>query len=154
MHTAPAGAAVMWAPHLVSQAAAATTLVLMSVRRAIAQSLPSRAEWSVHGAREAWRDVGHRLANAVLAIHVSHLFWLGGLARALASLSLAILFGLWPTASPVWLHIGLVRVLGDALAYSDHRLGHTSPILGSCTRCITPHVRLPPLQGFEGEVFA
>ena len=45
------------------------------------------------------------------------------------ALGLTDLFGIWPTASPVWLQIVIVIVLGDALEYFYHRLSHTSPAL-------------------------
>ena len=128
-NTAPAVAATMFAPRLFPQAAAATTLVLIFVLLTIEQALPYRADWSARGDSEVWRDVGHTLAYAALAVNASRVLFLEVLARALVSLGLADLFGLWPTASPVWLQIVLVIVLGDALEYFYHRLCHTSSAL-------------------------
>jgi len=77
-HTAPAVAATMYAPHLFPQAAAATTLVLLVVLLAVEQALPYRAEWSVRGDSEVWRDVGHTLAYAALAVNAARVFFWGG----------------------------------------------------------------------------
>src|SRR5215470_19263442 len=101
-NTAPVVAAAMVAPHLFPRAAAATTLVLMVVLLAIEQALPYRADWSVRGDSEVWRDIGHTVAYAALAMNAARVLFLGVLARAIASLGLADLLGLWPTESPVW----------------------------------------------------
>jgi len=146
-NTAPAVAAAMFAPHLFPQAAAATTLVLIVVLLAIEQALPYRADWSVRGDSEVWRDVGHTLAYAALAINASRLLFLGVLARAISSLGLADFFGLWPTASPVWLQIVIVIVLGDALEYCYHRLCHTYLILWRLHAIHHTPVRLHTLKG-------
>jgi sterol desaturase/sphingolipid hydroxylase (fatty acid hydroxylase superfamily) len=146
-HTAPAVAATMFAPHLFPQAAAATTLVLMFVLLAIEQRLPYRAVWSVRGDGEVWRDIGHMLVYAALAINASRVLFLGALASVLSALGLADLCGLWPTASPVWLQIVIVIVLGDALEYCYHRLSHTSPILWRLHAIHHTPVRLHTLKG-------
>jgi len=147
VNTAPAVAATMFAPHLFPQAAAATTLVLILVLLAIEQALPYRADWSVHGDSEIWRDVGHTLAYAALAINASRVLFLGVLASAISALGLADLFGVWPTASPVWLQTGIVIVLGDALEYFYHRLSHTSPVLWRLHALHHTPVRLHTLKG-------
>src|SRR5262249_59602082 len=97
--------------------------------------------------REVWRDVGHALAYAALAINASRILFLGVLASALSTLGLANLFGLWPTASPVWLQIVIIIVLGDALEYYYHRLCHTSPILWRLPAIHRPPVPPPTLHG-------
>ncbi len=123
------------------------TLVLILVLLAIEQALPYRADWSVHGDSEIWRDVGHTLAYAALAINASRVLFLGVLASAISALGLADLFGLWPTASPVWLQTGIVIVLGDALEYFYHRLSHTSPVLWRLHALHHTPVRLHTLKG-------
>jgi hypothetical protein len=60
---------------------------------AIEQGLPYRANWSVRGDSEVWRDLGHALAYAALAINVSRVLFLGVLANALFALGLADLCG-------------------------------------------------------------
>src|SRR5215510_5014535 len=93
-NTAPSVAATMFAPQLFPQAAAATTLVLIFVLLAIEQALPYRADWSVRGDSEVWRDVGHALAYAALAINASRILFLGVLANGLSALGLADLCGI------------------------------------------------------------
>src|SRR5262249_47500984 len=129
VNTAPVVAATMFAPHLLPQAAAATTLVLVCVLLAIEQVLPYRTDWSVRGDSEVWRDVGHTLVYAALAINAARVLFLGVMASAISSLGVTDPFGIWPTDSPVWLQIVIVIVLGDALEYCYHRLSHTSPVL-------------------------
>jgi sterol desaturase/sphingolipid hydroxylase (fatty acid hydroxylase superfamily) len=146
-NTAPVVAAAMVAPHLFPQVAAATTLVLMIVLLALEQALPYRTEWSVRGDCEVWRDIGHTVAYAALAINAARVLFLGVLARAIASLGLADLCGLWPTESPVGVQIVLVIVLGDALEYSYHRLCHTSPLLWRLHAIHHTPVRLHTLKG-------
>jgi len=73
--------------------------------------------------------------------------WLGVLANALSALGLADLWGIWPTASPVWLQIVIIVVLGDALEYFYHRLCHTSPLLGRLHMIHHTPVRLHTLKG-------
>jgi sterol desaturase/sphingolipid hydroxylase (fatty acid hydroxylase superfamily) len=114
---------------------------------AIEQALLYRADWSIRGDSEIWRDVGHTLVYAALAVNASRVLFLGVLASALSALGLADLFGLWPTASPVWLQIGIVIVLGDALEYVDHRLCHTFPILWRLHAIHHTPVRLHTLKG-------
>jgi sterol desaturase/sphingolipid hydroxylase (fatty acid hydroxylase superfamily) len=146
-NTAPVVAAAFFAPQWLSQAAAATTLVLIFVLLAIEQALPYRADWSVRGDSEVWRDVGHIFAYAALAINASRVLFLGVLASAISSLGLADLFGLWPTDSPVWLQIVIVIVLGDVLEYFYHRLCHTSPALWRLHAIHHTPVRLHTLKG-------
>ena len=146
-NTAPVVAAAMVTPHLVPQAAAAATLVLMVALLAIEQALPYRADWSVRGDSEVWRDIGHTVAYAALAMNAARVLFLGVLARAIASLGLADLLGLWPTESPVWVQIVIVIVLGDALEYGYHRLCHTSPLLWRLHAIHHTPVRLHTLKG-------
>jgi sterol desaturase/sphingolipid hydroxylase (fatty acid hydroxylase superfamily) len=146
-NTAPVVAAAMVAPHLFPQVAAATTLVLMVVLLALEQALPYRTAWSVRGDSEVWRDLGHTVAYAALAINAARVLFLEGLASTIASLGLADLCGLWPTGSPVWLQIVLVIVLGDALEYGYHRLCHTSPLLWRLHAIHHTPVRLHTLKG-------
>ncbi len=93
-NTAPVVVAAILAPQLLSQTLTATALVLICVLLAIEQILPYRADWSVRGDSEVWRDVGHTFAYA-LAINVSRVLFLVVLAGAISSLGLADLFGIW-----------------------------------------------------------
>src|SRR5512134_3432938 len=97
-------------PQALSQVAAATTVLLSCVLLAIEQLLPYRADWSVRGDSEIWRDIGHAVVYAALAVNAAHLLFLVVLAGGLTSLGLADFFGLWPGESPVWLQITIVIV--------------------------------------------
>jgi sterol desaturase/sphingolipid hydroxylase (fatty acid hydroxylase superfamily) len=144
-NTAPVVAAAVFAPQALPQVAAATTVLLIVALLAIEQLLPYRADWSVRGDREIWRDVGHAVVYAALAVNASHLLFLVVLAGAISSLGLADLFGIWPRESPIWLQI--VIVLGDALEYGYHRLCHTYPVLWRLHAIHHTPVRLHTLKG-------
>ena len=146
-NTAPVVATAMYAPHLLSQVAAATTLVLICVLLAIEQALPYRADWSVRGDSEVWRDIGHTLVYAALAINAARVLFLVLLAGAISSLGLADLCGIWPAHSPIWLQIVMVIVLGDALEYCYHRLCHTSPVLWRLHAVHHTPVRIHAMKG-------
>lgn len=146
-NTAPVVAAAMFAPQALPQVAAATTVLLIFVLLAIEQLLPYRADWSVRGDRELWRDVGHTVVYAALAVNAARLLFLGVLAGVLSSLGLADLFGLWPRESPGWLQIVLVILLGDVLEYGYHRLCHTYPVLWRVHALHHTPVRLHTLKG-------
>ena len=146
-NTAPVVAAAMFAPQMLPQVAAATTVLLIFVLLAIEQLLPYRADWSVRGDSEIWRDVGHTVVYAALAVNASHLFFLVVLAGVISSLGLADLFGIWPGESPVWLQIVIVIVQGDALEYCYHRLCHTYPVLWRLHVIHHTPVRLHTLKG-------
>jgi len=146
-NTAPVIAAAMYAPHALPQVAAATTVLLSCVLVMIEQFLPYRADWSVRGDSELWRDVGHTVVYAALAVNAARLLFLVVLAGVLSSLGLADLLGLWPKGSPVWLQIVLVIVLGDALEYGYHRLCHTYPALWQVHAIHHTPVRLHTLKG-------
>ena len=146
-NTAPVVAAAMFAPQVLQQVAAATTVLLIFVLLAIEQFLPYRTDWSVRGDGEIWRDVGHTVVYAALAVNASHLFFLVVLASVTSSLGLADLFGIWPGESPIWLQIVIVIVLGDALEYGYHRLCHTYPALWRLHVIHHTPVRLHTLKG-------
>ena len=146
-NTTPVVAAAMFAPQVLPQVAAATTVLLIFVLLAIEQLLPYRADWSVRGDTEIWRDVGHTVVYAALAVNASHLFFLVVLVGVISSLGLADLFGIWPRESPVWLQIVIVIVLGDALEYCYHRLCHTYPVLWRLHVIHHTPVRMHTLKG-------
>jgi ornithine lipid hydroxylase len=146
-NTAPVVAAAMFAPQALPPVAAATTVLLMFVLLAIEQLLPYRADWSVRGDSEIWRDVGHTVVYAALAVNAAHLLFLGVLAGVSSSLGLTDLFGLWPRESSTWLQIAVVIVLGDALEYCYHRLCHTYPVLWRLHAIHHTPVRLHTLKG-------
>jgi sterol desaturase/sphingolipid hydroxylase (fatty acid hydroxylase superfamily) len=146
-NTAPVIAAAMYAPQALPQVAAATTVLLIFVLLMIEQLLPYRADWSARGDSELWRDIGHTVVYAALAVNAAHLLFLVVLAGVLSSLGLADLLGLWPKESPVWLQIVLVIVLGDALEYGYHRLSHTYPALWRVHAIHHTPVRLHTLKG-------
>src|SRR5262245_59343181 len=109
-NTAPVVAAAMFAPSALPQVAGATTVLLSFVLLAIEQVLPYRADWSIRGDREIWRDLGHAVVYAALAVTASRLLFLVVLAGMLPSCGLADLCGIWPRESPVWLQIVIVIV--------------------------------------------
>ena len=146
-NTAPVVVASIFAPQTLLQVAVATTVLLIIVLLAIEQLFPYRADWSVHGDNEVWRDVGHAVVYAVLAVNATRLLFLVVLAGVLSSLGLADLFSIWPRESPLWLQIVLVIVLGDALEYGYHRLCHTSPALWRLHAIHHTPVRLHTLKG-------
>jgi ornithine lipid hydroxylase len=146
-NTAPVIATAMYAPQTLPQVAAATTVLLSFVLLMIEQRLPYRADWSVRSDSELWRDVGHAVVYAALAVNAAHLLFLAVLAGVLSSLGLADLLGLWPKESPVWLQIVLVIVLGDALEYGYHRLCHTYAALWWVHAIHHTPVRLHTLKG-------
>jgi ornithine lipid hydroxylase len=94
-----------------------------------------------------WRDVGHAVVYAALAVNATRLLVLVLLAGVLSSLGLADLFGLWPWDRPVWLQVVLVIVLGDALEYCYHRLCHTYPALWRSHAIHHTPVRIHTLMG-------
>ncbi|HEY6173369.1 MAG TPA: sterol desaturase family protein [Kofleriaceae bacterium] len=146
-NTAPIVAAAILAPHLVPQIAAATTAALLLVLLAIEQALPFRPEWSADGDSDVWRDVGHMFAYAALAMNAARFGFLVVLARAVTALHLTDRFGLWPRASPFWLQVVAVIVIGDALEYLYHRLAHSHPLLWRLHAVHHTPVRMNVLKG-------
>lgn len=146
-NTLPIAAAALLAPNAVSQVAAATTAVLLVVLLAIEQALPYRADWSVRGDRDVWRDLGHTFAYAALAMNATRFLFLVVLADAVAALHLTDFFGLWPAGSPVWLQIIVVILIGDALEYLYHRLAHSHPLLWRLHAIHHTPVRMNVLKG-------
>src|SRR5262245_11562077 len=146
-NTAPVVAAAMFAPQAFPQIAAATTVLLSCVLLVIEQLLPYRADWAVRGDKEVWRDVGHAVVYAALAVNAARLLFLVVLASALASLDLSYLCDIWPRERPVWLQIIVVIVLGDALEYCYHRCCHTYPVLWRLHAIHHTPVRLHTLKG-------
>lgn len=128
-NTAPLVVAAVCAPQLLSPVAAATTVVLIFALLAIEPRLSHRADWSARGDSEVWRDVGHAIAYAALAINASRFLFLVVLATAISSIGLADIFGIWPKGSPVWVQVIIIIVFGDALEYFYHRACHSHPML-------------------------
>ncbi len=146
-NTVPVVAAAVYAPEFLSQVAAATTVVLIFVLLAIEQLLPHRADWSVRGDREIWRDIGHAFTYAALFVNLTRLLFLVALAGMVSSTGLAGFLGIWPTSSPVWVQVIIVIVAGDALEYLYHRLAHTYPFLWRLHAIHHTPVRLNTLKG-------
>ena len=146
-NTAPVVAAALFAPQALSQVAAVTTVLLSGVLLITEQLLPYRADWSIRGDREIWRDIGHAVVYAALAVHAARLLFLVVLADVLSSLNVADVFGIWPSKSPVWLQIALVIIVGDALEYGYHRWSHTSSVLWRVHAIHHTPVRLHALKG-------
>ena len=153
VNTAPVVAAEMFAPQALAQVATVTTVLLTFVLLTIEQILPYRDDWSVCGDSEIWRDVGHTVFYAALAVNASRLLFLGALARLISSLNLADLFGIWPGQSPIWLQIAITIVLGDALEYYYHRSSHTYPVLWRLHAIHHTPVRLHTLKGARHHFF-
>src|ERR1044071_5313177 len=146
-HAAPIIAAAILAPHLLTQIAAATTAILLLILLAIEQVLPYRADSSVRGDGDVWRDLGHSVAYAALAMSPARFLFLVLLADAVAALHLTDFFGLWPAGSPVWLQILVAIVIGDALEYLYHRLAHSHPLLWRLHAIHHTPVRMNVLKG-------
>src|SRR5262245_44512205 len=98
-NTAPVVVAAMFTPQALPRVTAATTVLLVCMLLAIEQLLPYRADWSVRGDSEIWRDVGHTVVYAALAVNASRLLFLAVLAGVLSSCGLVDLFGIWPRES-------------------------------------------------------
>lgn len=128
IHVVPIVWAVVFAPALVPQVVSGVTLLLMVVLVGVEQLLPFRADWSVRGDPQVWRDIAHTATYAI-AINASRALFLVVLAGAMGQVGLHGLIGLWPTEAPVWLQIGLAIVLGDGLEYAYHRLCHKSALM-------------------------
>jgi sterol desaturase/sphingolipid hydroxylase (fatty acid hydroxylase superfamily) len=146
-HTAPIVAASFFAPQLLSPVAAITTVVLIFALLGIEQRLSHRADWSVRGDSEVWRDVGHAIAYAALAINASRFLFLVVLASAISFIGLADVFGVWPKGSPIWAQVIIVIIFGDALEYFYHRICHTYPILWRLHAIHHTPVRMHTLKG-------
>ena len=145
-HTGPIAVAAIVAPQAISQVAAVTTVALLLVLLAIEQAVPYRADWSVRGDREVWRDIGHTFIYAALAMNTARAVFLVVLADAVTSLGLTDVLGLWPIESPVWLQVIAVIIIGDAFEYLYHRLAHTTPLWRIHAVHHTP-VRMNVLKG-------
>ena len=127
-NVAPVVIAATFAPQWLPSVAAATTVTLVLALLVIEQILPYRADWSARGDDEIWRDVGHAVVYAGLAINVARFLFLGMLAGAMSAAGVSDVFGWWPRDAPIWLQIAIVIVLGDFFEYVYHRLSHTHPL--------------------------
>jgi sterol desaturase/sphingolipid hydroxylase (fatty acid hydroxylase superfamily) len=140
-------AAAALVPQALSQVAAATTVLLIVSLVALEQVLPHRSDWSVRGDSEIWRDIGHSLMYAALAVNAARVLFLVVCAKAVSSSGLANLFRIWPADAPVWMQVLLVIVLGDGLEYMYHRLCHAHPLLWRLHAIHHTPVRLNALKG-------
>ena len=91
----------------------------------------------MRGDRELWRDIGHAVLYTTIGGNVAQLVFLYGFAFVLANFGRASGLALWPVHSPVGVQVLMVVLVGDMLEYWYHRLAHTVPWLGRCTRCTT-----------------
>lgn len=128
-HVAAVFAAATLAPRWASPLIAATTALLMLALIAAELRLPFREEWSPRGDRDIARDVGHTLLYGAIGVNLTRLLFLVLLAQGLRALPWAATLHAWPHASPIWLQVLLVVIIGDALEYFFHRLSHTQPLL-------------------------
>jgi len=123
-HATPVIVTASLAPRMVPQIASATTIVLALALVGIEQFAPHRDDWSIRNDRELWRDIGHSVLYAALAVNLSRLLFLVVLARAVSAAGVSNALGLWPDRSPLWLQIILVVIIGDLFEYFYHRLCH------------------------------
>jgi sterol desaturase/sphingolipid hydroxylase (fatty acid hydroxylase superfamily) len=146
-HATPVIVTAYFAPQLVPQIASATTILLALVLMGVEQVAPHREDWSMRDDREIWRDIGHSLLYAALAVNMSRLLFLVVLARAVSAAGLADLFGVWPRRSPIWVQVLIVVIVGDLLEYVYHRLCHTYPWLWRLHAIHHTPMRLHTLKG-------
>jgi len=140
-------AAAVLAPAVLSPLAAATAMALTLVLLVVEHWLPYRADWSVRGDAEIWRDLGHAVAYAGLAVNTARLLFLVLVSRVLSLLPFATRFALWPTTSPVWMQIAIVIVLGDLFEYLYHHAAHRRAFLWRLHAIHHTPVRLHTIKG-------
>jgi ornithine lipid hydroxylase len=128
-HSGPIIVTASLVPHVLSPIAALATATLTLILLVVEDVLPHRADWSLRGDEDIWRDLGHALAYAGLAMNTSRMLFLAVLPAAMSPLHLTNVFGLWPHTGPLWVQITLVIVLGDMLEYAFHRLSHVIALL-------------------------
>jgi sterol desaturase/sphingolipid hydroxylase (fatty acid hydroxylase superfamily) len=139
--------AAIWFPQFLSPVAAAATVALLLLLIIVEQKLPYRTDWSIRNDPDIWRDLGHTLAYAAVAVNATRVLVLVVLAAGMTKLGGVNLFGIWPTSAPQWLQVVLVIVVGDALEYLFHRASHVHPWLWRIH--VTHHtpVRLSAVKG-------
>jgi hypothetical protein len=92
-----------------------TTVGFLIALLGLEQALPYRQEWSIHGDREIWRDIGHSVLYTSLGGNLAQIVFLYGFASALSRLGLAGGLGIWPVNSPLVAQLLIVMLLGDLL---------------------------------------
>jgi ornithine lipid hydroxylase len=146
-HSAPIVVAAAVAPQVLSPIAALATATLTLMLLVVEDVLPHRTDWSLRGDKDMWRDLGHALAYAGLAVNTSRMLFLAVLPAAMSPLHVTNVFGLWPHTRPLSVQVVLVIVLGDGLEYFYHRLSHTSAFLWRLHAIHHTPVRLHALKG-------
>ena len=140
--------AVAWSdPNAVSRAMGLITVAFLLVLLGLEDVVPYRRDWSIHGDREVWRDLGHSVLYAGIGGNVAQLTWLSGFPLALSRLGFPGGLGLWPVETPLVVQVLLVIVLGDLLEYWYHRLAHTLPWLWRLHAIHHTPTRLNALKG-------
>jgi len=140
-------AAAVIAPAVLSPVAAATTVLLTVILLVVESWLPYRTDWSLRGDPEIWRDLGHAVMYAGLAVNTSRLLFLVLAPRVIAVVPFASAFRVWPAAGPIWVQVLLAIVLGDLLEYVYHRASHHSAFLWRLHAIHHTPVRLHVLKG-------
>ena len=128
VNSAPLAAVTIYAPAMLPNALALTTVLIIFALLGIELLLPYRRDWAFRSDHEIWRDIGHTLMYSQ-AITLSRILFLFVLAGVIEKAGLFGIVNLWPSSFPTWLQVLLVVVVGDALEYSYHRLAHSSPLL-------------------------
>jgi ornithine lipid hydroxylase len=146
-NTVPIVFVAVWFPQLLSPVAAATTVGLMLLLILAEDKVPYRSDWSIRNDPDVWRDVGHTLAYAAVAVNATRVLVLVVSAAAITNLGFVDRFGIWPTRAPAWLQVVLVIVVGDALEYAYHRASHVHPWLWRIHAIHHTPVRLSALKG-------
>jgi len=146
-NTAPIVATAVWFPQFLSRVSASVTVLLLLLFIVVEEGVPYRSDWSMRGDPELWRDVGHTLAYAALAVNSARVLFLGALAGGLGRLGLLNLSHIWPTRGPQWLQVLLIIGIGDLLEYGYHRLSHIHPWLWRIHSIHHSPVRLSVVKG-------
>jgi sterol desaturase/sphingolipid hydroxylase (fatty acid hydroxylase superfamily) len=137
-----------WAkPDSVGRAMGLTTVAFLLLLLGLEQILPYRADWSIRGDREIWRDLGHSVLYTSIGGNAAQITFLFGLPWVLSRLGFAGGLGIWPSGSPSLLQILAAVLLGDLLEYWYHRLAHTIPWLWALHAVHHTPIRLNALKG-------
>jgi sterol desaturase/sphingolipid hydroxylase (fatty acid hydroxylase superfamily) len=127
-----------------------TFVVALVVLLVLEFVLPYRADWTIRGDPDNWRDIAHFVLYSQVGGFAAQFLTLTVLASVLKPFRLT---GLWPATSPLVVQVLLIMVLGDGLEYWLHRLSHSVPALWAVHAIHHMPVRLNMLKAGRHHVF-